>query len=475
MKKTKIVATISDMNCSEEFIGKLYQAGMNVVRLNSAHQSLEGSLKIVRSVRAVSDRIAIMMDTKGPEIRTATMAAPLEVRRGEVISLYGVPPGVEPPHGGVPVTHFGFSREVPLGSRVLIDDGEVELTAEEVKGEALLCRAGNDGVIAGRKSVNTPGVEIDLPSVSEQDRRYIDFSIENRLDFIAHSFVRDREDVLAVQRILDEKRSPIRIIAKIENQSGVDRIDEILEAAYGVMVARGDLAIEIPFEKVPGIQRMLIGKCLERRKPVIIATQMLHSMIRSPRPTRAEVNDVASAIYNQADAVMLSGETAVGDYPVEAVAAMSAIAEETERSKEPINHIPIVVLNNEISAYLIRSAVKGAVELNARAVIADTTSGRTIRSLAAYRGNRTVHAHCYREETVRQLALSYGVSARHMKPRDITHEFVGDALSRLLGEGSLSEHDLVVVVAGNFGRSGGVSFVEIGSVRNLLEASGRRG
>ncbi len=472
MKKTKIVATISDLNCSEGFIRDLFTAGMNVVRLNSAHQSIEGSLRIVESVRAVSDRIAIMMDTKGPEIRTAPLSKPVPVEKGQVISLWGMGEG-KAPSDGIPVSHQGFARDVPLGSTVLIDDGDIGLVAEEVKGDSLLCRVMNSGVIGGKKSVNIPNVFIDLPAVSDQDRKYIDFCIENGLDFIAHSFVRDSRDVRAVQSILDRRGSPIKIIAKIENQSGVDSIDDILDLAYGVMVARGDLAIEIPFEKVPGVQKMLVNKCIERRKPVIIATQMLHSMIGSPRPTRAEVNDVASAIYNQTDAVMLSGETAVGSYPVESVKAMAAIALEVEKGKEPLNNIPIVVINNETSAYLIKSAVKGAVRLNAAAIIADTTSGRTVRSLSAYRGNRPVLAMCYSDDTYRHLALSYGVHARRMCPGAVTHQFIGDALTLLTREGTLGEEDRVVVVGGNFGRSRGVSFVEIGLVSDLIEASGK--
>lgn len=471
MKKTKIVATLSDRRCSREFISELHESGMNVVRLNSAHQSLEGALKVARAVRAVSPGIGLMMDTKGPEIRTVPSAVPVPVVSGQIISLCGNP-GASPAPDRVGVTHPDFSRDVPPGSRVLIDDGAVELVAESARGDALLCRVINDGVIPGSKSVNTPDVRIDLPPVSPRDLEYLEFSIENGFDFVAHSFVRDSEDVMAVQRVLDRRGSTMKIIAKIENQSGVDNIDGILDVAYGVMVARGDLAIEIPYAKVPGVQKMLVGKCMERRKPVIIATQMLHSMINNPRPTRAEVSDVASAIYGQTDAIMLSGETAVGRYPVEAVKAMTKIAVEVEKSREPMNDLPVVVLNNRVSAFLIHAAVKGAVDLDASAIVADTTSGRTIRSLAAYRGNRVIHAMCYREDIMRQLSLSYGVYPRHMRPGSITHQFIGEALSQLKSGSLLDDEDIVVVVAGNFGRSRGVSFVEIGSVGDLVEASG---
>jgi len=467
MKKTKIVATISDMRCSADFISELYDCGMNVVRINSAHQSIEGSLKIVEAVRSVSGEIALMMDTKGPEIRTGFLDSPVSVSRGQTIVLSG-----DASVGSIPVTYRNIASDVPAGNRILIDDGAVALSVVSRKGDSLECMVLNSGEIKGRKSINVPNVHIDLPSLSERDLLYIDFAIDNGLDFIAHSFVRSRRDVEAVQEILDRRGSPIKVIAKIENSSGVDNIDEILDIAYGVMVARGDLAIELPFEMVPGIQKMLVNKCLEHRKPVIIATQMLHSMIEEPRPTRAEVNDVATAIYDQADAMMLSGETAVGEYPIEAVRAMTAIASQVEMNKEPIHELPAVTINNEISSFLIRAAVEAAVELDVKAIIADTTSGRTIRSLAAYRGNRIIYAQCYSMETVRHLALSYGVKARYMEPGNVTHEFVGNALSQLVAMDKLQGEHRVVVVAGNFGRSKGVSFVEIGTVANLIEASG---
>ena len=462
MKKTKIVATLSSARCSQEFIRELYESGMNVVRINTAHQPLEEAGKLVDTIRSVSRRIAIMVDTKGPEIRTGSLEKPLDVSAGQRVLLSGS--GCS---GCVPVTRNSFSDDVPVGSRVMIDDGAVALTVVERSGSSLVCEALNPGTIRSRKSVNVPGVHIDLPPLTPRDIAFIEFAADRKLDFIAHSFVRSRADVEAVQDVLNRMNSPMKVIAKIENSSGVENIDEILEAAYGVMVARGDLAIEMPFEKVPGIQKMLVDKCISRRKPVIIATQMLHSMIEEPRPTRAEVNDVASAIYDQADAMMLSGETAIGAYPVEAVKTMAAIAAEVEKNKAPMNDIPVEVINNDISAFLIKAAVEAAVELNVKAIVADTTSGRTIRSLAAYRGSRVIYAQCYSEETARHLALSYGVQARYMEPRSRSHEFVGDALTSLTARGKFTMEDRVVVVAGNFGRSRGVSFVEIGTVENL--------
>ena len=468
-KKTKIVATISDRRCDEAFIRELYENGMNVVRLNTAHQDIKDSLRVVQAVRSVSEKIALLLDTKGPEIRTTIADNPVEVKRGQIVQLRGGP-GCMTTDESICISYEHFARDVPLGSRVLIDDGEIEMIAVSAEKDILYCEVMNDGVIKSRKSVNVPNVQIDLPSLSEKDLAYIAFAIEQDIDFIAHSFVRNMEDVLAIQKILDERNSRIKIIAKIENQSGVDNIDEILDHAYGVMVARGDLAIEIPYEKIPGIQKMLINKCIERRKPVIIATQMLHTMIDNPRATRAEVSDIANAIYSQTDAVMLSGETAYGRYPVEAVRTMATVAKEVEKSKEEMFDIPIVVINNEVSAYLIKSAVLGAVRLDAKAIIADSMSGRTIRSLAAYRGNKIIHALCYDQRVVRELALSYGVFSQFMEPRETSHEFIQAALNVLKNEGFLKSKHRVVVAAGNFGRAAGVTYVEIGTVKDMLEA-----
>jgi pyruvate kinase len=466
-KKTKVVATISDMNCSVPFLKKMFEAGMNVVRLNTAHQEVEDSMRIINNVRQVSRRIAIMIDTKGPEIRTNDTTKELAVKSGDLVYIKGAP-DEKSNEQVICVSYDGVTDDIPTGSRLLIDDGEIELIVKTVKNEFLVCEATNSGIIKARKSVNTPNIDIKLPPLTEKDKEYIQLAIDEDIDFIAHSFVRNKEDVLAIQKILDSQESRVKIIAKIENQSGVDKIDEILDHVYGVMVARGDLAIEIPFARIPGIQKMLIDKCIERRKPVIIATQMLHSMIVSPRPTRAEVSDIANAIYSQTDAIMLSGETAYGKYPLESVKAMTGIATEVEKTKESIHDIPVVIINNEISAFLIKSAVKAAVKLSAKAIIADSMSGRTIRCLAAYRGSKMVWAKCYDRRVVRELALSYGIKPHYMEPRETSHEFVKQAVESLIVHKGAKDLDIVVVLAGNFGRSTGVSYVEIGTVANLM-------
>ncbi len=468
MKKTKIIATISNKACSIPLLKEMYQAGMNVVRLNTAHQSLEDALPVIENVRAVSDRIAIMIDTKGPEIRTMGGMEPLHVKTGDLLSVKG---SCDIAHSEicVPVSYDKFTDELSINDRILIDDGLIELQVlEKFEGE-LKCLVKNDGVIMGKKSINVPSVNIrHLPSLSEKDKDFIAFAADQKVDFIAHSFVRRKEDVLAVKEILDRKNSRIKIIAKIENQDGIVNIDEILDHAYGAMIARGDLAIEIPAEKIPILQKKLVRKCIARRKPVIIATQMLQSMVSSPRPTRAEVSDVANACIDGTDAVMLSGETANGIYPLESVKMMAKIAMEVESSGSTFINTEYET-HNTVTSYLAKAAVKASIRLNTKALIADSISGRTILSLAAYRGENPIFAQCYDKRVMREMALSYGVQANYMVPDLTTHMFLQSALTRLLEEERFEEDSLVTVLAGNFGSDYGASYVEISTVKNLLK------
>ncbi|MDD2563379.1 MAG: pyruvate kinase [Salinivirgaceae bacterium] len=329
LKKTKIIATISDKRCEVDFLKTLFDNGMNVVRLNTAHLDLEKAEKIITNVRKVSNRIAILIDTKGPEIRTSGNGKEITVKTGDKVLFYGDPKG-ETEDGKIFVSYRNITDVVKKGDLLLIDDGEIEFQVVENKTKYLDCVATNNGVVKLRKGVNIPNVEIDLPTLSNKDLEFIQFAINKNIDFIAHSFVRTKQDVIDIKNILKKADSPIKVIAKIENRQGIDNIDEILDVVYGVMVARGDLGIEIPAERIPVVQRALITKCVESKKPVIIATQMLHTMIEHPRPTRAEVSDVAGAIYQRADAIMLSGETASGLYPAESVRTMTEIAYEVE-------------------------------------------------------------------------------------------------------------------------------------------------
>lgn len=459
MKKTKIVATISDKRCDVEFLRELYRAGMNVVRLNTAHQGMEQALKVVENVRKVADDIAILIDTKGPEVRTTGMKEPMPVDKGEIICLSGET-DFTLDRKLVHVSYPYFAEDIKKGDKILIDDGDVEMIVLEKHPHYLEVMVTNEAVIKDRKSVNVPGASLKMKSLSEKDKAFIDFAIDNNLDFIAHSFVRKKEDVMEIQSILDERHSPIKIIAKIENQEGVDNIDEILDHAYGVMVARGDLGIEIEAEKIPRIQRYIVSKCIESKKPVIVATQMLHTMIDHPRPTRAEVSDIANAIYMGTDAVMLSGETAYGSYPVEAVTVMRNVAEENEASVPPDAERSLVRINNEITAALARSAVKTAGLLPIKAIVVDTLSGRTARYLAAFRGSLPVYARCYNERVMRELSLSFGIFPYFTEKPMSRDEFMNDLPAMLMQKG-IKEDDYVVVVGGSFGRGKGASFIEV--------------
>ncbi|HCD78220.1 MAG TPA: pyruvate kinase, partial [Prevotella sp.] len=339
----------------------------------------------------------------------------------------------------------------------------------EKDGDALCVEVQNDGMLGSKKSVNVPGEHIDLPALTEKDKNNILLAIDEDIDFIAHSFVRSKEDVMAVQKILDEHNSEIKIISKIENQEGVDNIDEIIEASYGIMIARGDLGIEVPIERIPGIQRMIIKKCIQAKKPVIVATQMLHTMINNPRPTRAEVTDIANAIYYRTDALMLSGETASGKYPVEAVKTMAAIAEQAEKDKMRENDIPVPLSENcNVSEFLSKQAIEATERLGVRGIITDSVNGRTARNLAAFRGPNPVLAICVKERTQRLLALSYGVipvyQHEKLQPQD---QFVA-ALRMLRQKGYLSMDDKIAYLSGSFGRGGGTTFLEIDKVSDIF-------
>ncbi|MDT8379846.1 MAG: pyruvate kinase [Desulfotignum sp.] len=460
-RKTKIIATISTLNSSREFIERLYRAGMNVVRLNTAHMTHDDAFMVVENTRAVSEKIGILLDTKGPEIRTCDAKAPLPVRYGEFIRIKGDPDKIS--RGDIIyVSHKGFVNDVPIGSSVLIDDGTVALAVMDQKDDFLVCHVENDGVIHPRKSVNIPSVHVKLPALSEKDKGFIEFAADHHLDFIAHSFVRNKEDVLAVQAILDKKKSPIKIIAKIENSQGVENIDEILDCAYGIMIARGDLAVEIPTEKIPLIQKKIVTKCIGRRRPVIVATQMLHSMIESPRPTRAEVSDVANACLDRTDALMLSGETASGKYPEVAVRTMSKIAREVENGLSSFINTPYTS-EKIVTAYLAKAAVKAALRLNTKAIVADSLSGYTILALAAYRGDNPIYAQVYDKRVMRQLSLSFGVSADYIPMHAGSLESLKLSICRLLEEKKLADDSLIIVLAGSFGPAHGASFIEIAS------------
>ena len=460
-KKTKIICTVSDLRCEVGFLRSLYENGMNVVRINTAHATIEGAQKVVDNVRAVSNKIAILIDTKGPEVRLTKMDTDegLSVKNGDELFIYNNPDGISS-HNVLYTNCSTFVNDVPVGAKILIDDGSVELHVREKDEDKLTCLVRNAGVIKGKKSVNVPNVNIALPALTEKDKMFVNWAIDADIDFIAHSFVRCKEDLHAIQEILDARNSHIKLISKIENQQGIDNLEEILLNCYGVMIARGDLGVEVPAEKIPLIQKAIVDKCREYRKAVIIATQMLHSMIENPRPTRAEVTDIANAIFQRTDAIMLSGETASGKYPVEAVRTMTKIALEVESSLDVSLEIKMSKGGKKIAATLARNMVEATNLVPVKAIVFDTWTGRTGRYIAEFRPTVPVYAMCYRDFIMRELSLFYGVFPYALEKKNSKEEMVEGSIDILRKDGMVLECDLLGFIGGSFASELGASYME---------------
>lgn len=448
-KFTKIVATVSDKRCDTDFIKELADAGVNVVRMNSAHLDYNGFRKIVENVREAADYIGIIMDTKGPEVRTTPTVTGEDIifSTGDEVVIFGDPDRLTS-NTEISMNYDRICNVLKPGDRILIDDGEMEFLVTDNAGGRTRAVAQNDGKLGSRKSVNLPGVSIDLPAVTERDRRNIGYAVELGVDFIAHSFVRSAADVKEVQDILDSLSADTKIISKIENQEGIDNFDEILNASYGIMVARGDLGIEVPAERIPGIQAMMINKCITAHKPVIVATQMLHSMIEHPRPTRAEISDVANAVYQRADAMMLSGETAYGKYPVEAVKIMTSVAKEVESSLRNKMDVP-PLRDAKIASFLAHEAVMSENKVGTKAIFTDAYRGVSARFIASFRGNNPTFAICHNRNVLRWLALSYGITA-YYAPN--AHDYIPghstDTVRQIVEDGLIDLHDRIAYLTG---------------------------
>lgn len=472
MKKTKIVCSISDRRCEVDFLRKLFFAGMNVVRMNTAHATPDGIRTIIRNTREVSPHLALLIDTKGPEVRTTNVEQPITYKKGDVVKIFGRPE-MDTTHDIINVSYTDFTKCVGKGAHILFDDGLLDMLVMEQVGPMLVAQVQNDGVLGAHKSVNVPGVHIDLPALTEKDKKNINLAIDEDIDFIAHSFVRSADDVMAVQKMLDERGSDIKIISKIENQEGVDNIDEIIDASYGIMIARGDLGIEVPLEQIPGIQRTIMHKCEQKKKPVIVATQMLHTMINNPRPTRAEVTDIANAIYSRTDALMLSGETASGKYPLEAVQTMAAIAEQAEQDRMNSGDFDIPLSSTcSQREFLAHTAIESTRKLGVAGIIAASESGQTARDIAAFRGPTPVLAICYNnEKTMRWLNLSYGVIPIYQKKHLSSLFLFVAALRMLLQKGYIKKDDKIAYLGGSIGGRGGATFLEINRVSQVFDKS----
>ncbi|HDE0453202.1 TPA: pyruvate kinase [Staphylococcus aureus] len=455
MRKTKIVCTIGPASESEEMIEKLINAGMNVARLNFSHGSHEehkGRIDTIRKVAKRLDKIvAILLDTKGPEIRTHNMKdGIIELERGnEVIVSMNEVEGTPEKFS---VTYENLINDVQVGSYILLDDGLIELQVKDIDHakKEVKCDILNSGELKNKKGVNLPGVRVSLPGITEKDAEDIRFGIKENVDFIAASFVRRPSDVLEIREILEEQKANISVFPKIENQEGIDNIAEILEVSDGLMVARGDMGVEIPPEKVPMVQKDLIRQCNKLGKPVITATQMLDSMQRNPRATRAEASDVANAIYDGTDAVMLSGETAAGLYPEEAVKTMRNIAVSAESAqdyKKLLSDRTKLVETSLVNAIGI-SVAHTALNLNVKAIVAATESGSTARTISKYRPHSDIIAVTPSEETSRQCSIVWGVQPVVKKGRKSTDALLNNAVATAVETGRVTNGDLIIITAG---------------------------
>ncbi len=453
MRRTKIVCTIGPASESLEKIISLMRAGMDVARLNFSHGSLVEHEKRIRNIRKASRKtrrnVGILMDIRGPEIRTGTfIGGKANLNKGDTFSL--TVENVPGDQDRVSVTYKGIVNDVKTGGTILLDDGLIELKIREVTEKELICEVVSGGEISNNKSVNLPGVTLNLPPMCEKDEADIIYGISQDLDFLAASFTRKASDVLDIRRLLEAKKSRMMIIAKIENEEGVRNFEEILNVSDGIMVARGDLGVEIPAEDVPIVQKMLIKKCNQMGKSVIIATQMLDSMIRNFRPTRAEASDVANAIFDGTDAVMLSGESAIGNYPVESVITMDRIAQRAESALqyEEILETFEPLMNKTVTDAISYSTCHTAKELGAAAILSSTQTGQTARMVSKYKPKTPIIAVTPNSKVIRYLTLTWGVYPILCEPTKNTDEMFRAAVEAALKARLVKNGDLVVITAG---------------------------
>lgn len=454
MRKAKIVCTMGPATDNPGVLEDLIKNGMDVARFNFSHGDHAEHERRIRNLRELSSKhdrpVAAMLDTGGPEIRLGTFAnGREELKAGQSFVL--TTDNVQGDCHRCSVSYPGLTRDVKVGGRIMLDDGLIGMTVERVESTEVFCRVENDGVIKSKKSVNVPGAHLSMPYMSQKDREDILFGIRMGFDLISASFTRTSEDILEIRSLLDDNEADMRIIAKIENNEGVEHIDEILEAADGIMVARGDMGVEIDFTEIPAIQKRLIDRAMKAGKPVITATQMLDSMMVNPRPTRAEITDVANAIYDGTTAVMLSGETAAGKYPVEALKVMSAIVAATEtgtdfcRLSHNVQESETQMTVNQATAC---AAAGVADHIEAAAILIISKSGETVRLMSGCRPKAPMIA-CVLEEAIRRRANFYwGIRPMIMETADSTDELIENAIRAAKAHGMVEDGDTVVVTAG---------------------------
>lgn len=464
MKKTKIVCTMGPNSNDENIMRRLVKEGMDIARFNFSHGSHEeqkGRMDMLKKIREEEKKpVAILLDTKGPEIRTGVLKDGKKVmlKEGETITLTNEE--IEGDETKVSLTYKGLVNDVQIGNMILIDDGLIGLKVKEKTETDIVCTIVNGGELGERKGVNVPNVPVRLPAITEKDKEDLKFGVEQKIDFIAASFVRNAECILEIRSYLNKCGAPyIPIIAKIENSEGIDNIDEIIRCADGIMVARGDLGVEIPAEEVPYLQKMLIQKCNSNYKPVITATQMLDSMMRNPRPTRAEVTDVANAVYDGTDAVMLSGETAQGKYPLEALQMMVHIIENTEEHLDYETLLGKAQAHRKkgISSAIGYSSVATAASLNAKCIVTPTVSGATARVVSKFRPKAPIIGVSPSALTLRKMQLYRGVYPIKSIQLETTEDICEEAINLVSTKQIVEPGDIVVLTAGIPARSEGMA------------------
>ena len=459
MRRTKIICTLGPATDVDGVLKDMVKAGMNVARFNFSHGSHEehkSRMDLVKSIRKeLGMPVGIMLDTKGPEIRTKTYKdGKIEIVEGQQFTL--TTRDIEGDNTIVSISYEGLPNDVTEGTTILIDDGLIALKVEKVEGTEIVCRALNGGPLSNRKSVNVPGIKLNMPYISEKDRSDVIFGCSQGIDFIAASFCRSAQDMRDLKAILKEQGcEDVEIIAKIENMEGVNNIDEILDEVNGIMVARGDLGVEVPFEELPAIQKNLIKKCISRGRRVVTATQMLESMAKNPRPTRAEVSDVANAVYDGTSAIMLSGETSVGKYPVETVAAMSSIAENAEanihydRRRITRPEFMDMELGGEKTTNAISHAVcTTAADLDAKCIVAFTESGSTARAVSCRRPGKIIVGATPSEKTYNRLTMSWGIIPCMVKRPESGSALYVQALNAAVRTAGVKADDTIIITAG---------------------------
>jgi pyruvate kinase len=459
MLKTKIVCTLGPASNSPEMIEKMIRAGMNVARLNFSHGTHEEHAEVIDRIRKAREKLgvplAVMLDTKGPEIRLGQFKdGSAELTDGSVFTLRTTDPEKEGDASGVWISYAELPGQISKGTRILLNDGAIELVTEEILPEEGTIRTvvKSGGVIKSGKGVNVPNVHLDMPHMSDRDKNDLIFGIEQDVDFVAASFVRSRADVVGMRKFLDYHGGHnIKIISKIENLEGVDNFDEILAVSDGIMVARGDMGVEVDFERLPGLQKRFIKECYQSGKMVITATQMLESMIEKPTPTRAESSDVANAVFDGTSAVMLSGETAVGNHPLLAVRAMARIAEQAEKDaveQDAYNDMQYVIDEDDVTAALCDAACTTAKDIRAKAIVTLTTTGKSARRMSKFRPTQPVVAATPLVKTFHQLALSWGVYPVLSLRQETLENLLVHAVDCAKELDLVSPGDLVVIAAG---------------------------